>query len=142
MRKYNVKKAIISLAIIAALGIFLSVWFLAKAEIYLKPMQREYPVGTITVDAAFKNIWQAEKYFTGSKYVLEKLENGQWIRILKDAKGAFFTDELFSPVHGTQITFDLTKYCDGLAEGEYRISVTLTDKKGAKKDVYCHFTVH
>ena len=37
--------------------------------------------------------------------------------------------------------FDLTKYCDGLIVGRYRIGVALTDDRGDERLIFCTFEV-
>ena len=103
----------------------------------LKAEKDIYPVGTTEITAVFKNIWPG-RYSAGHKYTLERSDGDDWLKVGEEA---FFNDGGFIPRHGTEITFDLTKYCDGLTVGRYRIGVALTDDRGDEKLIFCHFEV-
>ena len=101
----------------------------------LKAEKDIYPVGTTEITAVFKNM---RGYSGGHKYTLERSDGDDWLKVGEEA---FFNDGGFIPRHGTEITFDLTKYCDGLIVGRYRIGVALTDDRGAEKLIFCTFEV-
>ena len=101
----------------------------------LKAEKDIYPVGTTEITAVFKNM---RRYSGGHKYTLERSDGDDWLKVGEEA---FFNDGGFIPRHGTQLTFDLTKYCDGLIVGRYRIGVALTDDRGDEKLIFCHFEV-
>lgn len=141
MKKYMKKRAII-LCGIAVLGIFaVFIIGMMTMDVSLKPTQETYPVGTTSVTAVFKNVMPGQ-YETGSQYILEKNIDGKWETVTKDERGAFLTDEGFSLSWGTKITFDITKYCDKLTGGSYRIKKTIYDAKDrTPKDITFEFSV-
>lgn len=141
MKKY-MKKRMIILSGIVVLGILVVFKIgMISMDVSLKPTQKTYPVGTSSVTAVFKNVMPGQ-YDMGRRYILEKYIDGRWETVTKDERGAFFTDDSFSPSWGTKITFDITKYSDGLTEGTYRIKVTMHDtEERTLKDIMFEFSV-
>lgn len=140
--KRHMKKKVIILSGIVVLGILVVFKTgMISMDVSLKPSQKTYPVGTTSITAVFKNVISGQ-YDMGRRYILEKYIDGRWEMVTKDERGAFFTDDSFSPSWGTKITFDITKYSDELTEGMYRIKVTLHDMKNRMpKDIMFEFSV-
>ena len=101
----------------------------------LKAEKDIYPVGTTEITAVFKNM---RRYSGGHKYTLERSDGDDWLKVGEEA---FFNDGGFTLGCRREITFDLTKYCDGLTVGRYRIGVALTDDRGDERLIFCTFEV-
>ena len=114
--------------------------FALGLEVSLKPEKDIYPIGTTSIDAIFKNVLPGQ-YYMSHQYVLEIFRDGDWETITKDNRGAFFEDDSFSPSHGTKISFDITKYCDELVAGHYRIRMMAYNAKHASKEIMFEFRV-
>lgn len=133
------KRVLILISGIAVLGIVFFV-FGVGMKVSLQPDQETYPVGTTSISAVFKNVIPGQ-YHMGHRYILERYSDGDWEPVTKDERGAFFEDDSFSPSHGMRITFDLTKYCDGLTEGKYRIIMTMYNTEEIPEDLTFEFLV-
>ena len=101
----------------------------------LKAEKEIYPVGTTEITAVFKNM---RGYSGGHKYTLERSDGDDWLKVGEEA---FFNDGGFTLGCRREFTFDLTKYCEGLTVGRYRIEVALTDDRGDERLIFCHFEV-
>ena len=133
------KKILIS--VIAVVTIFLS-FMAVSPKIFLKSEQKSYPVGTTSIDVVLYNFDLSKQYHCSRyQYVLEKLCDGEWKRMEKDEKGAFFPDDMFFPGLRSELTFDMTKYCDALSEGSYRIVMTLYHSQKGPTEIVCEFEV-
>jgi|GEM_PF-5885440 len=99
-----------------------------------------YPVGTTSITAVFTNAFVGQ-YHMSHRYTLEKCSGNAWEKIERDDKGAFFADDSFSPSLGTKITFDVTKYCNSLSKGRYRIKMTVYDRKQTAREIMFEFDV-
>ena len=136
----GIKKGVLfSIIVIAVLGVVCFV-FRVSMGVSLQPDQETYPVGTTSINAVFKNVLPGQ-YYMGHRYILEKYSDGNWDPVTKDDRGAFFEDDSFSPSHGTWLTFDLTKYCDGITSGKYRIKMTMYNKKEMPEELIFEFLV-
>ncbi len=133
------KALLILISGVAVLGIVFGVAGTGK-NVLLQPEQEAYPAGPTDIHAVFKNVLPGQ-YHMGSRYILEKYRNGSWELVTKDERGAFFEDDSFSPAHGMKITFDLTKYCDGLTAGKYRIKMTMYNTKEMPEDLIVYIQV-
>lgn len=131
---------LILISCVAVLGIIFCV-FEVGMKVSLQPDQEIYPGGTTSISAVFKNAIPG-RYHMGHRYILEKYSDGNWDPVTKDERGAFFEDDSFSPSHGMRIRFDLTKYCDGLTEGKYRIKMTMYNTKEIPEDLSFEFLVN
>ena len=128
------KKVIIVLIVLILVVLCI---FLLTAKPSLKPEKGTYPAGCTEVRAKVKNVMPG-KYSTGEAYVLEKLEGGIWLTVKSNA---FFTDIGYEVGVRSEFVFDLTKYSDGLTEGQYRILKTFYTKNGEAKELSFEFTV-
>jgi hypothetical protein len=113
---------------------------LSGISVFIVPAKRIYPVGATSINAVFTNAFVG-RYHMSHSYTLEKYLGGVWKKVERDDKGAFFADDSFSPSLGTKISFDVTKYCDSLEEGRYRIKMTVFDRKESAREISFEFDV-
>lgn len=109
-------------------------------KVFIMSVKGVYPAGTTLITAVFTNAFVRE-YHMSHSYTLEKYLGGVWKKVERDDKGAFFADDSFSPSLGTKISFDVTKYCDSLEEGRYRIKMTVFDRKESAREISFEFDV-